>query len=143
MCSSLAWLGRCRGLATRALNWLLKNRRALFTERLLQSQRQCISNLRTCTAHAQCKRTHLKNHSALFTERAWILQCSQFKSITIRRQRDLLLGPTCPYMLHPVPSVIATQPPSAARLVYHSIQSHYLISTQAAATLLRLSLIHI
>ena len=80
---------------------------------------------------------YLKNRRALFTERAWILQCWIFKPITIRRQRDLLLVPTCPCMLHPVPSVIATQPPSPARLVHHSIQSHYLISTQAAATLLR------
>ena len=63
----------------------LKNRRALFTERRLQSQGQCIPSLRTCTANAQCKRTHLKNRRALFTERAWILQCWVFKPITIRR----------------------------------------------------------
>ena len=93
----------------------LKNSRALFTERLLQSQRQCIPNLRTCTAHAQCKRTHLKNRRALFTERAWILQSWLLKPITGHAQRDLQLVPTCPCMLHLAPSAIATQPPSPAR----------------------------
>ena len=116
---------------------LVKNRRALFTDGQFQSQRPYIPNFRTCTAHARCKRTHLKHRRALFTEHAWILQCWLFNPITTHTQRDLQLVPTCPCMLHLAPTVIATQPPSPTRLVHHTVQSQYLISTQAAATLFR------
>ena len=53
---------------------------------------------------------NLMNRRALFTERAWNLQGWLSKPITGQTKRDLQLVPTCPCMLHPAPSVIATQP---------------------------------
>ena len=69
----------------------------------------------------------MKNRRALLTERAWILHSWLLKRITGQTQRTLQLVPTRPCM-HPAPSVIATPPPSHARPIHHSIQSHYVIT---------------
>ena len=82
---------------------------------------------------------HVKNRRALFTERAWIFQFWLLKPITGRTQCDLQLMPTSMHVA-PARSVIATQPPSYARLVHHAIQSHYPRSRQAMLDLLETSI---